>query len=36
MMDEVGKLLPDGFPMDMAEAILSGMRRQSTKLAVAE
>lgn len=28
----VGKLLPKDFPMDMAEAVFSGMRRQSAKL----
>ena len=33
VIGEIGKALPDGFPMDMAEAIFSGMRRQSTKLA---
>ena len=30
---EVGKLLPDDFPMDMAEAVFGGMRKQSAKLA---
>lgn len=30
----VGKLLPNNFPIDMAEAVFSGMRRQSAKLAV--
>jgi len=30
----VGSLLPDDFPMDMAEAVFSGMRGQSAKLAV--
>ena len=30
---EVEKLLPDDFPMDVAEAIFRGMRKQSTKLA---
>jgi len=29
----VEKVLPDDFPMDVAEAIFSGMRRQSTRLA---
>ena len=33
VISEVGKLLPDDFPMDVLEAIFSGMRRQSTKLA---
>lgn len=33
VIGEVGKLLPDGFPMDMAEAVFNGMRRQSAKLA---
>ncbi|MCE5182380.1 MAG: type II toxin-antitoxin system HipA family toxin [Betaproteobacteria bacterium] len=33
VIGEVGKLLPDDFPMDIAEAIFSGMRRQSAKLA---
>jgi serine/threonine-protein kinase HipA len=28
-------LLPDDFPMDIAEAVFSGMRRQSAKLAAA-
>ncbi len=32
VIGEVGKLLPDDFPMDMAEAVFSGMRRQSAKL----
>jgi len=31
----VGKLLPNNFPMDMAEAVFSGMRRQSAKLTAA-
>ncbi len=33
VIDEVGKLLPDDFPMDMAEAVFRGMRKQSAKLA---
>ena len=33
VIGEVGKLLPDDFPMDVAEAIFSGMRKQSGKLA---
>ena len=33
VIDEVGGLLSDGFPMDVAEAIFSGMRRQSARLA---
>lgn len=33
VIGEAGKLLPDDFPMDVAEAIFSGMRRQSAKLA---
>jgi len=33
VIGEVGKLLPDDFPMDMAEAVFGGMRRQSAKLA---
>ena len=33
VIDEVGSLLPDGFPMDVADAIFSGMRRQSARLA---
>ncbi|MBZ0093327.1 MAG: type II toxin-antitoxin system HipA family toxin [Sulfuricellaceae bacterium] len=33
VIGEVDKLLPDDFPMDMAEAVFSGMRRQSAKLA---
>jgi len=33
VIDEVGRLLPDDFPMDVAEAIFSGMSSQSAKLA---
>jgi serine/threonine-protein kinase HipA len=33
VIGEVGNLLPDAFPMDMAEAVFSGMRKQSAKLA---
>jgi len=33
VIGEVGNLLPDDFPMDMAEAVFNGMRRQSAKLA---
>jgi serine/threonine-protein kinase HipA len=33
VIDEVDDLLPDGFPMDVAEAIFCGMRRQSSRLA---
>ncbi len=33
VIGEVGNLLPDDFPMDMANAIFSGMRSQSAKLA---
>jgi serine/threonine-protein kinase HipA len=33
VIDEVGKLLPDDFPMDVAEAVFSGMRKQSARLA---
>lgn len=33
VIGDVGKLLPDDFPMDVAEAVFSGMRRQSAKLA---
>ncbi len=33
VIGEVGKLLPDDFPMDVAEAVFNGMRRQSAKLA---
>jgi len=33
VIGEVGKLLPDDFPMDMADAVFIGMRRQSAKLA---
>ncbi len=32
VIGEVEKLLPDDFPMDLAAAIFSGMRRQSTRL----
>ena len=35
VIDEVSRLLPDDFPMDVAEAIFSGMRRQSARLATA-
>ncbi|MBT9589408.1 MAG: type II toxin-antitoxin system HipA family toxin [Thiobacillus sp.] len=34
VIGKVGKLLPDDFPMDVAEAVFSGMRRQSAKLGV--
>ena len=33
MIGEVGKMLPDGFPVDVAEAVFDGMRRQVTGLA---
>lgn len=33
VIGEVAKLLLDDFPMDLAEAVFSGMRRQSAKLA---
>ncbi len=33
VIGEVGNLLPDDFPMDMANVVFSGMRRQSAKLA---
>ena len=33
VIGEVSKLLPDGFPLDVAETIFSGMRKQSAKLA---
>jgi serine/threonine-protein kinase HipA len=32
VIGKVGKLLPDDFPMDVAEAVFSGMRRQSARL----
>ena len=32
VVDEVGALLPDGFPVDVAQAIFSGMRRHSARL----
>jgi len=35
VIGEVRKLLPDDFPVDMAEAVWNGMRRQSAKLAAA-
>lgn len=35
VIDAVNKLLPKGFPPDVAEAIFSGMRKQSTRLAAA-
>jgi serine/threonine-protein kinase HipA len=34
IIEEVGRLLPDDFPMDIAEAVFSGMTRQSAKLRV--
>jgi len=33
VIGEVDKLLPDDFPMDVAEAIFGGMRRQAAQLA---
>lgn len=33
VIGEVGKLLPADFPMDVAEAVFSGMRKQSARLA---
>lgn len=33
VIGEVGNLLPDDFPMDVAEAVFSGMSRQSARLA---
>jgi serine/threonine-protein kinase HipA len=35
VIDEVTALLPREFPMDVADAIFAGMRRQSHKLAAA-
>ncbi len=35
VIGEVEKLLPNDFPMDVAEAIFRGMRKQTTKLAAA-
>lgn len=35
VIGEVGKLLPDSFPMDVAEAVFSGMEKQSARLAAA-
>ena len=35
VIDTVGKLLPNSFPLDMADAVFSGMRKQSAKLAAA-
>lgn len=32
VIGEVGQLLPEDFPMDVAEAVFSGMRRQAAKL----
>lgn len=32
VIGEVGNLLPDGFPTDVAEAVFSGMRRQAAQL----
>jgi len=34
VIDEVSKLLPDNFPMDIADAIFSGMKKQCAKLAM--
>lgn len=34
VINEVSKLLPDNFPMDLAEAIFGGMKKHCTKLAV--
>lgn len=33
VIGEVGNLLPDDFPMDVAEAVFSGMRKQAARLA---
>ena len=33
VINEVSKLLPDNFPMDLAEAIFGGMKKQCAKLA---
>ncbi|MBS4095872.1 MAG: type II toxin-antitoxin system HipA family toxin [Sulfuricella sp.] len=33
VIGEVGNLLPENFPMDVAEAVFNGMRRQSARLA---
>ncbi|MBU1225547.1 MAG: type II toxin-antitoxin system HipA family toxin [Gammaproteobacteria bacterium] len=33
VIGKVGKLLPDDFPLDVAEAVFGGMRKQSAKLA---
>jgi serine/threonine-protein kinase HipA len=33
VIGEVGNMLPDGFPIDTAEAVFSGMRRLATGLA---
>jgi serine/threonine-protein kinase HipA len=35
VIGQVSRLLPHGFPMDMADAVFSGMRRQSEKLTAA-
>lgn len=35
VMDAVGPLLPKGFPMDVADAVFSGMKRLCAKLAAA-
>ncbi|WP_153110954.1 type II toxin-antitoxin system HipA family toxin [Propionivibrio limicola] len=34
VIEQVSKRLPDDFPLDIADAIFSGMRRQSARLAV--
>jgi len=33
VIDEVNKLLPGNFPMDIAEAIFNGMKKHCAKLA---
>jgi serine/threonine-protein kinase HipA len=33
VIGEVGNMLPDGFPMDVAEAVFKGMRKQAAGLA---
>lgn len=35
VIDAVGNLLPEGFPMDVAEAVFKGMRRQTAELGTA-
>jgi serine/threonine-protein kinase HipA len=35
IIEEVARMLPENYPMDIAEAVFSGMKSQSAKLASA-